>query len=687
MEVLDQLTPYMEKFWEFLPNQLDSVGLRWLGYIINFLVTTGIGPVLYESFKWFRKRQKKLKREKEDKLREEKRLAILKDLHPYFSELTVRISRELFIETQGQNIPPSRDLEPGSQHAFVSRAPLIPQFLNWAFESPGSEDRFFLVLADSGMGKTTFMINLYLRYIEETKGKELSIKLFPLNYPDIDKQILRITSRGEDEETILLLDGFDEDPEAIRDYSERMDKLISLVKNFREVVITSRTQFFPSEDAIPGEINIPRPGTRSPGFHRFKVIYLSPFDNEDIQEYIKKKFPGDSKDMEMKREKAQVIVNRSAKLMARPMLIAFIDELVESGNTRYKYTYQIYDILISKWINRESGKFPEQNRKKFREELSRFSQELAYYLFEKWKYNQEPIVTGTDLFILIERFEVLLTELEIRSRSLLNRDANGNLKFSHKSIMEYYLARRINNTSELFNDFTSFEGWSMIPLFLDELRVFPEMVSIPGGTFKFGRKDKCHVDDFEIGQFPITYGFWKVMMNWTPLEGEVSDMHPIDMVSWEDAQNFIKKLNSVTMGNFRLPTEIEWEYAARGAQNSQNFKYAGGNQLDTVAWYHLNSNYSTQPVGKKKPNECGIYDMSGNVWEWCSNIFEDNDPKRKTSNNRQFGKIQHQRVIRGGGAGDYATTCQVTTRDFLSNNIRKQFIGFRLARSLSDRNS
>ena len=151
---------------------------------------------------------------------------------------------------------------------------------------------FYLVLADSGMGKTTFMINLYLSYLEKVKDEAdaFEIKLLYLGYPGVDEEIADLVREKRDKRTILLLDAFDEDAQAARDYKKRMDELVSLTKNFREVLITSRTQFFPNEEEIPGEIRVPKPGTDKPGFHRFRVMYLSPFDGADIASYLAKKY-------------------------------------------------------------------------------------------------------------------------------------------------------------------------------------------------------------------------------------------------------------------------------------------------------------------------------------------------------------------------------------------------------------
>ncbi len=144
---------------------------------------------------------------------------------------------------------------------------------------------------------------------------------------------------------------------------------------------------------------------------------------------------------------------------------------------------------------------------------------------------------------------------------------------------------------------------------------------------------------------------------------------PVEQVSWDDCQTFIKKLNQLTGKNFRLPTEAEWEFAARGGNKSRKTKYSGGNSIDAVAWYDKNAydkgesspDYGTHPVGNKSPNELGLYDMSGNVWEWCSDWYGDYPSSSAQTNPKGASQGSH-RVNRGGGWLDDARYCRVSYR-------------------------
>ena len=150
----------------------------------------------------------------------------------------------------------------------------------------------------------------------------------------------------------------------------------------------------------------------------------------------------------------------------------------------------------------------------------------------------------------------------------------------------------------------------------------------------------------------------------------------------EALQLFLKKLNEITGKNFRLPTEAEWEYVARGGQKSKGYKYAGSNNIDEVAWYRENSNAKTNEVGLKKANEVGIYDMSGNVWEWCEDwydrVFYENAVKNNPINKKQ----NIYRVLRGGGWNHNVAYCRVAFRIGDSLKFSNSGVGFRLASSL-----
>ena len=182
------------------------------------------------------------------------------------------------------------------------------------------------------------------------------------------------------------------------------------------------------------------------------------------------------------------------------------------------------------------------------------------------------------------------------------------------------------------------------------------------------------LNDYYIGETEVTQELWEAVMGSNPSVFKGSKK-PVEMVSWNNCQEFIMKLNRLTGRDFRLPTEAEWEYAARGGNKSQGYKYSGSNTIDDVAWYDENS-LSTHPVGTKAPNELGLYDMSGNVWEWCSDWYGDYSSSSQT--NPTGSSSGSGRVLRGGSWCRDAQCCRVAFRDNNALGLRFDYNGFRL---------
>jgi formylglycine-generating enzyme required for sulfatase activity len=218
------------------------------------------------------------------------------------------------------------------------------------------------------------------------------------------------------------------------------------------------------------------------------------------------------------------------------------------------------------------------------------------------------------------------------------------------------------------------------------------MVKVDGGTFRMGATEeqgsdadsdeepvrKVILSSYYIGVTEVTQALWQAVMGNNPSYYK-GDNRPVESVSWNDCQKFIKKLNSLTGRTFRLPTEAEWEYAARGGNRSKGYKYSGSNKLSEVAWYTDNSRATTHQVAGKIPNELGLYDMSGNIWEWCNDRFgsysstPQTDPKGST--NGSF------RVNRGGGWSYGARHCRVSNRDYYTPDASRDNLGLRLCLS------
>ena len=218
----------------------------------------------------------------------------------------------------------------------------------------------------------------------------------------------------------------------------------------------------------------------------------------------------------------------------------------------------------------------------------------------------------------------------------------------------------------------------------------PEMIFVAGGTFTMGctyeQGIDCATDEkpshevqitgFTIAKYEVTQALWKQIMGSNPSRFK-GDSLPVENVSWDDVQVFLQRLNAKTGKNYRLPTEAEWEYAARGGQQSRQTQFAGSFELETVAWCSTNSENTTHNVGGRQPNELGLYDMSGNVWEWCGDYYGTYPADKQT--NPTGAKKGSARILRGGCYAGIASQCRVSARKSLYQGGKDFMTGFRLA--------
>ena len=205
-----------------------------------------------------------------------------------------------------------------------------------------------------------------------------------------------------------------------------------------------------------------------------------------------------------------------------------------------------------------------------------------------------------------------------------------------------------------------------------------------GDTFGDGRPDELPVhevcvDDFYLGKYEVTQGQWQGVMGHNPAYHKNGDEYPVEQVNWNDVQGFIRKLNDKTGQFYRLPTEAEWEYAARSGGKPE--KYSGGADVDAVAWYRSTSGGKTHPAGTKAPNGLGIHDMSGNVWEWVQDRYGSSYYSGSPRDNPKGPSSGTHRVARGGGWSAEVESCSATDREYLIPAGGNNYMGFRLVRT------
>lgn len=340
---------------------------------------------------------------------------------PYDSA-TIERSTQWYIRPKCSNIDPAQEVE-------IRRALLATRedlFLKIDFFLDNQDiSRHLLILADSGTGKTSFVLNYYVHNSRSRHNKH-KILLVPLGDRNAD---VLIDSCLNPTETVLFLDALDEDTKAIDNHRARIYQLMDLTKRFKKIVVTCRTQFFPSDEEIPVETGVLRLEPRragEKGIYEFKKLYLSPFDDDDVRNYLKKRYPIWKYNS---RNQSLQIALRIPYLSARPMLLAHIPDILGHANETTKIC-QLYEAMVSAWIERESAW---SNK----EALRNFSELLAVDLYVNREQRGMERIPYQDLTSLAKRWGIQLDGWQLGARSLLNRDAQGNYKFAHRSIMEY----------------------------------------------------------------------------------------------------------------------------------------------------------------------------------------------------------------------------------------------------------
>lgn len=295
--------------------------------------------------------------------------------------------------------------------------------------------KHLLVLADSGMGKTTFLIHYFY------KNKSKWIKPRPLAFVSLAKRDAELSldkvPRESRRSMVLLLDALDEDPQALEGVENRVSTILEKAEDFKAVIVTCRSQFFSSEAAIPVDTGVIRVGPTRPSEskrYHFQRIYIAPFDDAQIGEYLRRDFPGVFSIF--KRHAAKQLVRGIPYLSVRPMLLAHIRDVMAIGVGRGSIV-EIYQAMVNAWVQRE-------HQWTNKEELLKFSRLLAFHMFVSHRERGEESCSPEELVTLAEKWGVKKIRPDhLTARSLLNRRADGHVKFSHRSIMEFFVAEAL----------------------------------------------------------------------------------------------------------------------------------------------------------------------------------------------------------------------------------------------------
>ena len=368
-----------------------------------------------------------------------------------------------------------------------------------------------------------------------------------------------------------------------------------------------------------------------------------------------------------------------------------------TGYMKYleRYPDGKYSIEVKKRIEEIDGIIKTDNKEKEEKDgIEKSKEKNTQHIGEK-----ERIVKEEDEYLKKENDK---TEKEERKEERKDEISKGDVKEEQEIIRDekQYIkeekikkreakklkVKDINKIKEVAQQLYKNEFGVWEAEFLYEIK----MIYVEGGEFLMGSPDddeeaydnekpqhKVYVDSFWIGKYEVTQKLWKEIMGSNPSYFK-GDNLPVERVSWEDVQKFIRKLNQKTKLKFRLPTEAEWEYACRGGKLSKGYKYSGSDNPDEVAWYDKNSDYKAHPVGLKKLNELGIYDMSGNVWEWIQDSYKDNYYPKKHDKKMNKSKKSFYFVRRGGSWFDYVKSLRCVNRSNGNASLKSRDVGFRL---------
>jgi tetratricopeptide (TPR) repeat protein len=410
-------------------------------------------------------------------------------------------------------------------------------------------NKHFLVLADSGMGKTSLLINLVK---DSTRfwqlRKRYQVAMIPVRSISSEDDILKITAKRVPEETILLLDALDEDNVARQDLDMRLRQLYKWTIDFRKIVFTSRTQFFPADKYVPKQTT-ERTYTGGGKFFEFTHIHLEPFSKGQVRKFLKRKYQIIHPKNIFKREVAKKLVFDFYDVSSRPLLLSYINDLLPADKNVFKITLQlwgtsllqtkllskwsesdkirkfledkidqlysqsvystktkIYRTIVRKWIERESQEINEEAKAKHEKSLFSLAVCTAYLIYQESKEHNKLSVSREKVYNYAFENGIEIDEIHISGRSLLFRNAEGEFIFGHQSILEYFMAIFATKSVQVVSELYHKPGWENFHYFLQEMMVknniYPFLKSCHKDRieFQFGKNDIYHnVDDFSMG--------------------------------------------------------------------------------------------------------------------------------------------------------------------------------------------
>jgi formylglycine-generating enzyme required for sulfatase activity len=727
---------------------MDNAHFALYGAFIIFFVIVILAFIIYvryDTLKELRNRKILLKRFKQGP----------------FDASAIERATHFFIPFKGQLSAPSFSKE------RQSKSKLVQEDLFNAVDKLIETDllgRNLVILAGAGGGKTTFILNYFALREKAYLKKSVKFVVVPLSHPQAAQFI---SDTPEQEKTIIFLDALEEDPLAMAYQYERLNELLMMCKNFKRVILTCQSRFFKKKEERAADGGVSRyneDDEEQKRIYELQKIYISPFDDNDITRYMKKLYPFWQFST---RKKAVETALKVPFLREHPLFLNYLKNIIVVKED-IRFIYQMYEIIIEAWLERESS-FLDKDK------LKNLSESFALELWTR----EGAKLKDRDIY---KSLSELCANWKPKIYSLLIRDAEQQYKFAHRSIMEYFFIRKFlalppdrrpridwtevmksfllekishgtaakklqrvclsgaNLTGMKLIDYdfsdsnferinlretlvqkTNFQGVLfkgasleasiigranitnaiLFETALYQTRLGLKFVYIPEGWFMMGspleeegrnpdeRLHKVVIEKpFYMLTMPVTQKQWKLVMGYNPSSfDQLGTECPVENVSWFEAQDFVRKLNLLEeVELYRLPTEEEWEYACRAGSNTRFFFGNDESKLHEYAYFKDNANNSTRATASRKPNNWGLYDMLGNVWEWCADWYiEEGQPIPYDSMGNPTGE---QKLFRGGSAFNTARDCRCANRrgkampDYKIGNI-----GFRIIKMIPSANS
>ena len=560
--IFDLLDLDPQKVVDFFAKFHITVSVGTVEWVITILILLAVLCVIWGVMSWLMKKWNEILTFFSKK-RKWRRNYIKNGLEHLYGDYLTPERQRCYVPTQCQGTPPHNFEEPDEAVASSPKEELVKFFVDTVFKPSNTNRMLYCILAGSGMGKTTFTVQLFIEYINKYKESTIPYDIYiqDLGEAKVIAEIKALSSRiGEHaHKSILLLDALDENLQASENFEEFKGNLEEVIAPFKFVVITCRSQFFPSEEAIPDSSSI-RLNTTNKNFLAYNKIYIRPFSEDDIKLYISKKYKGFGKKNRKLRKQATSIIEKCRHLMARPVLLSYIDDLLDV-NKEYTTEVEIYETLIDKWLQREVNSIPDAEERKLRyDQLVSFSKKLAVQMYQNWRDTGDFRLDAYQMDEFYKIYSFDKSSYQFRRRSLINHDANGAFKFSHKSFLEYFLAIQYFEDPEF--DF-SFEGMDMAELFykgccLREYRNRPsglfkiETISnkhyLPYDEYTLVIARKCNYDFTHLFYVIESESFSELELNWSAYDTNVqtfieeSGVHTITITNYQKGEGSLRQI-------------------------------------------------------------------------------------------------------------------------------------------------